>query len=466
MEKKLLTVVFCIIALISLSSCGNSEESANDEWITDIGKAEENQSTNLPDGVEMCFFTGLDPYYVVYDTASNMYGIWNAEAAQYALEAVLTDINDFDDSNMAWALKDGYWGCIDPSGEKVIGFMFDDIRAFINDRAIVRVGDLIGVIDRAGNYVLDCKYVGISFKEKYIEAVEARDVSGLVEIYYNQGYYGSHDIRGLYTYDGDEVIYGPFSEFQFIDEMIFACIDQYSSINKWYYVYDGAGNQLLKSESKDKNIVFVSLPQNGIIQAYNQWFTGWIEPTNYITYLNLDLEPINNVYYKSGSTHDFNQLGLSIGRVETYRPKSKTETRLVAESGDWVVVRSDGTHLCSLPFQKYSESVVSYIDVNEYYVLVEIDNWINSDKLPETGIYLIGLTDRDMHRYKSIEMIDGTNCVIVQEDETNLYGMYDGSTLQLPCIYNSIVREGDSLTFSASRGAEITSYTSQHTQSA
>lgn len=81
------------------------------------------------------------------------------------------------------------------------------------------------------------------------------------------------------------------------------------------------------------------------------------------------------------------------------------------------------------------------------------------------GKSYFGLNDksREFILKQSIEMIDGTNCVIVQEDETNLYGMYDGSTLRLSYIQQYSARRRFVNIFCISLGGNYILYFQVHT---
>ena len=81
------------------------------------------------------------------------------------------------------------------------------------------------------------------------------------------------------------------------------------------------------------------------------------------------------------------------------------------------------------------------------------------------GKSYFGLNDksRDFILYLSIDMIDGTICFFVQEDETNLYGMYDGSSLRLPYIQQYSARRRFVNIFCISLGGNYILYFQVHT---
>ena len=56
-------------------------------------------------------------------------------------------------------------------------------------------------------------------------------------------------------------------------------------------------------------------------------------------------------------------------------------------------------------------------------------------------------------------MGEGTDLIIVQDNDTGLYGLYDGETLALELLYNEI--EYDDNKISAKRGAETIEYVPQ-----
>lgn len=60
-----------------------------------------------------------------------------------------------------WAMQDGKWGLLDNKGTALTGFIYKDVADFDNGFAKVKVGDKIGLINKAGKLVLAADYSGL-----------------------------------------------------------------------------------------------------------------------------------------------------------------------------------------------------------------------------------------------------------------------------------------------------------------
>lgn len=55
-------------------------------------------------------------------------------------------------------------------------------------------------------------------------------------------------------------------------------------------------------------------------------------------------------------------------------------------------------------------------------------------------------------------MVDGTNCIIVQDKDSGLFGLYDGLRITKKCIYNDISFHEEGGFFTQVRGSEEEEY--------
>ena len=77
----------------------------------------------------------------------------------FVIEPQYEEAENFSDG-VAPVKKDGKWRFIDRAGAKVtmLGDRFDSVNTISEGRSIVRIGDKLGAIDRAGNLIIDARF--------------------------------------------------------------------------------------------------------------------------------------------------------------------------------------------------------------------------------------------------------------------------------------------------------------------
>lgn len=61
----------------------------------------------------------------------------------------------------------------------------------------------------------------------------------------------------------------------------------------------------------------------------------------------------------------------------------------------------------------------------------------------ENIIALVNIKSGEITEYQSIQFVDSTDCTIVQDLNTDLYGMYVKDVQNLACVYDSITLDED-----------------------
>ncbi len=87
----------------------------------------------------------------------NLYGFIN-EYHQTEVSPVYTQVGNFSGGLACVKNSDGKWGYIDPFGQVIISFQFDDANDFSCGRALVKTDGLYGYIDPQGVLVIPAKF--------------------------------------------------------------------------------------------------------------------------------------------------------------------------------------------------------------------------------------------------------------------------------------------------------------------
>lgn len=341
---------------------------------------------------------------------------------------------------LALVKKDGYYGYIDKTGETAIGFMYDEATSFDKEYglAIVKSGNGKGVIDKNGTVIVNTQYDDIYFESGFIITAESDDLKQ----------------RGVFSTNGYQIIRNDYDEFYFTDDKIYA-----TNSRTLGDVYDYDGNNLLDSEELS-GALEISPPINGVSIVkfeYDFTYTNVVEQyetVDYYLYYDTNLKPLIDT--KLSWTTDFNKLGYAIARYSAINDLDNVDIDDAVYSGwqghDYAIIKSDGTEVQRLPEPEFMEE---YINVNDYYVLMRDTEGSGCDIMLERNFL-------DKIFYGNLEMVDGTNCIIVKNENSGLYGMFDGLTMKKDGLYNEISYDEESGVFTLTRGAEIEEYVPQY----
>lgn len=84
-------------------------------------------------------------------------GFINVYDSTKSIPAIYCSASGFSDG-LAAVKKGGRWGYIDADNNVVLDFQFDYARSFKQDRAVVKVGEFYGVINKLGEFVIPPRY--------------------------------------------------------------------------------------------------------------------------------------------------------------------------------------------------------------------------------------------------------------------------------------------------------------------
>lgn len=410
-----LTVSFC------MASCGGQGMAATGIIETNGSETTIVESSYWEQEKEMILIeTGKESFCFYQDEESLLWGIYDSSRNEIVLNAVYEEIGNFGDSDFAPVKKDGHWGYIDYLGNVVIDFYFDKADDFVRNYASVYCkGSGRGVIDVAGAYIVEPQYASVDIYENYIV-----------------GWF-SHGFCEVYNYAGKKIasesVEGyPFAKVHFENGFVYAGIKGSDK----YEVYDSEGvrwNGVRWGEEKDlSDVLYISLPVNGVHVLYCAEKESYL---NYYRDIGMRLADewfnlLNNKLYTDVS--DFNELGLAV--VEE-------------DYGAWFILKKDGSVLKELPTHKIYDLEVNYTYANDYFACCRVS-------VGMTGGTYYGVVDLEtdkLIRWGEVTPVDGTNCLIVLDEDTGLKGLYDENKLVLECVYQDIKYEKG--VFYCTRGA-------------
>lgn len=394
---------------------------------------------------------GYKDIYPVYDFYTGLCGLYNVATNEYVYDVEYSSITHPDELGYMSLCYQGYYGCVDLAGNKVVGFMYDSPIIFDNELAIIEMNDKCGVIDKFGTEILKPKYGNISIIDNGIIAANNLK-NGLGEVEYSE--------IALFTYDGVQKTNNVYCDVKIINNRVFAKYnngdvkldDVYHE--DWYDLYDLNLNRLIGEGTSLPEVWGVKLPNSvgtmvavcdgEITNEYGVEYprNGFVVDDYGYRFITKDLQRINQNVYEP-YIKNFNGLGYAIANVY-----NKSEREYVS-----VIIDSNGNQIDAFR-----------LDDCDWYMPYDANDYVYkmSYYSPNTNTIQYAICNRKNRKlalYPNIEMIDGTNLAIVQDNETKLYGLYDGETLALDTIYTDIYFYDD-LVY-AKRGGEEITYTPQ-----
>lgn len=393
------------------------------------GKAE-SPSYNVDSTITIVEPTGMEPYYIAVENLSNLYGIYDTENANWALEPTLLFIDSYNSTAIAMAKRDNYYGYIDQTGNTVIGFQFSDAQSF-DERGFAPVCmNKWGVINKEGNFIIEPIYEDISFLDNFINV-------------FNGEWYG------LYDFEGNQIIEAKYLEgFKFTPSRIYACV-RIDSYGTWYKIYDYDGNSLMDTLPWS-NALYVSYPYNGMHKVCHSYNDPLSDARPYL----LCDEEFQLLYTDHNEScaliSDFSTFGYAV----VIPAKAGGSYRF--EVIGLFVIDYTGTQICQLPdlpnYASYRGNAQYYLEyeyyVNQYFAIAKNNGG--------DGSYLINLQTLECSEWKRIVPLEGTNYICVQDENTELWSLYDkDEVVDNNCT--NITYNGE--TFHLIHGGETTTYT-------
>ncbi len=373
--------------------------------------------------------------------------------------------------------KDGYYGYVDKDGDLKIPLKFVEASDFKNGRAVVRQGSggSCGVIDTDGEYILEPKYPN------------ARIVDEFIRIDTYQSGYIKHS--QLYDLDGNEII--PIANTIFIGDSnrIVAYIPNEESPSRQYCtIFDYEGN-LIKSfkeyihvygfiegyaicKMSDYEYTYVDTDGN---QAINEYFlvasnfeNGMaVAATGTVSRFGLEIE-IENWKVFGNSFETLYELGpvpeWGYEFAGFYNNYLYFKRKVSTTQGDYLYCMVDPQTKDVYGYYDYlldiveANAVIFRDSETRLYGLfadgeLALKAEYNNIAYKGRGIFTMeqGTTETEYvvpnydsqenkmyFNYKKILKIPEFDGVIVQDIETELYGLYFGTTLVMPPVYDKI----------------------------
>ena len=404
----------------------------------------------LEEGDVLSESTGIDEIYYVYDSISGEYGLYDRATQEYVIEPQYMSIGPFSEQGLAAVCKNGYYGYIDSSGQRVIDLYYTTADMFQNNYAIVSTESGYGVIDESGVYTVSPQYAQLSWLNEGLlqyKPHEARKEG-------TAGNWKLYDGYGICGLDGVELSLPEYENFAWHDIYLFAKTEDEDNS---YQVFDESGNALFGEGTSLPQVMYITDNQYG---PYLARCKGTSEPTRFgfvyspshmhdewYSYLNRDFQLLPGDPYQEAK--QFNSSGYTV--VSARQDWWGHET--------WGVINSEGTYVCDLPEIDLGSADDYYLETNGYFALA--GGYTGSYGMDiESRYAVIDIVTQEITEYQSVEFISGTEYTVVQDAATGLYGLYDKNQLVEECVYDSI-EVGANNKILLKRGGTETGYSGQ-----
>lgn len=381
-------------------------------------KAEQKTEKNEETSDVIMEDSGVANILIAYDESSEMYGLYDDKNDQYLIAPQYLFIGRFGNNDLAPICDGGYYGYINSKGEIVIDLFFENAEEFHNNRAIVGTEKGMGVINELGDYVITPQYADLEW------------LNDSVLLYKDD----ENDLYGLCTRDGNVISKSQYESVYAEDEYIYASVED---VTDGYFVYFKDGTPAFGEGTDLEQVKCIKINPYGIHLALCQ---GNSEPNSYGFYYCDDATYIYDKWY-SYLNNDFEML--SYGPYEDATQFSSFGYAVISIRHDWWghctwgIIDKDGSYICDLPELDLGKADNWYTSCNGYFAIAR--GYTGSYGMEtDQNTALVNIETGEVTEYQSVEFVDTTNCTIVQDVATNLYGMYENDTQTLECIYDSI----------------------------
>lgn len=314
---------------------------------------------------------------------------------------------------------DGKYGFFDENGNEALPFIYDKAAPFMGGLSIVKIGDLYGVINPKGEYVINLEYSLIKSLDEDLFFI-VTEASGELAIYDTEGtrilayegatgYHGTR-IEGLFSVtvdglcgladtDGNTIVEPIYDSISvFTDER--AYVEKNGKIN---YI-DTAGNKIL-SEDADTGTSFM----NGFasIKRGQLWYA-------------IDVDGELLFERSSTETYYFSEAGVSLFFEDSlYGLIDSSGT--VLEPAQYMMVTSNRNR------EDFTQNFYQYGD--SYYIF-NTDGSVafESDTFHITGFSEDRIIAFDSNNENTMTVLDYDGHIIMTAEEDSLFFLYDGYT--------------------------------------
>jgi hypothetical protein len=415
---KKIWILFLSICFLFLVGCEQQEDNVDQELKVSQADLSNQYDEAKEENITMDD-SGIEGIAIAYDENSTLCGLYDSKKEEYIVEPQYQEIQPYSDNGLALVYDGDYYGYMDADGNIVIDFYFLSAQSFQdNGFAIAGTENGIGVIDEKGEYVVQPKYSELSWIDEHFLSYQDAD----------NKLYGICDKQGT-------IISEPCYENIFMEEnYIYALIeDQPDS----YFVYSKDGKPMFGEGTDLEQIQCIQLNPYGIYLALCY---GESEPNVYGFQYKLSASEIDS-WWRCYLDSEFEIL--SYGPYQEAKQFNSSGYAIVSIRHDWYghetwgVIDKEGNYICDLPELDLGHAENWYTECNGFFAVAR--GYTGSyGMITEQVDALVDIKTQEIIPYQSIEFVESTNCTIVQDVDTNLYGLYVNNILTLSCIYDNI----------------------------
>lgn len=464
MGKKVLTFCLPILLLVFLIVYSS------------VMRPNKQESTSSADNVQPDFHTELenaeleptrdDAIYIYRDLATDYYGLYNSATKQKITEPIYENISAMGDNGLMAATMNGYCGYIDRDGDVVIDFQYDDAYPFrkriVSDSrntddvdetrfvAAVKLDGRYGVIDDSNATLIHFAYDEINVGNYFAIVCRTNSFSGAL-------------LCGASTYTDDLIVDINYSNVSTCQNSLFA---EQADNTARYDVFDYSGRPRLTPEDIEVLTPYECEKILGFMKCPGNLTAVQCETGDYSRYwLLLDqFQPISDQCYRDIASYNeynfYDDLGdreknFTTAYAGVFYNESNMwgNTYWTWEDGSchWVILDENGYECAELPEMKLGEAGTFYNGANAYYAYIY---GTTGTYYPDICQGLVDIETGEFTEYKDVKFVPDTNCVIVQDIKTELYGIIDGDRMVRECNYTNAEWgfDGDNMYVDLTRG--------------
>lgn len=421
MKHRFSYMFFCLllaVILFNVAGCGNSNSSTEPiQSQIQTSSVLTESSLWIDDRTQIVEQIGETDRYVVFqDGPRLLYGIYDFSIKDYILEPTYWSIGSFSDDGIAIASLNNAYGFIDTDGNIVIDFYFSDLEPFKNGFAIAKTNSAYGLINRTGEFVIPASCYSLNWINDSLLSFQEEH----------------NGLQGIYKIDGTIISEPRYDSVTVKNNYI------WGKVQHGYIPYTTDGTVLCGEGSKYPHGSYVLSNQGPVylmacygdspVNQYGYSYSIRSYPNDWALYLNSDFEilfPYPCADAVAFNSHGYAVCSQDISNIEVPR---------------WGVIDLNGNYVADLPELHLGAASNSYIESNGYFAIA----YGTTGGEPSTTA-LVALDTQEITIYDSILFVDGTDYTIVQDPETELYGLYDKRELVRECLYDSIESSGKTI---------------------
>lgn len=450
MGKRILAFSLPILLLLFLIFYTNSNRTQHEEAF---------------DGVQSDFRTELEnaeleptrdnDIYIYRDLETDYYGLYNSAIKQKITEPIYENISGMGDNGLMAATMDGYCGYIDRDGDVVIDFQYDEAKPFYEyivsgsrDTDEPRESKFVAAVNLDGGYgaIDDSNSMLIHF------AYDDIKLEDYVAIVYEKDSFSGSLLCGVSSYSDNLIIDVDYSSIRFYQKALFA---EQTGTSGIYDIFKYSGEPRLTPDDIETLTPYLCDRVLGIMKCPGDLLAVHCTAKNYIEYWILlkDFQPVSNQCFEEISSYNEYDLHGKVSAGDWDEHNQENYTTAYAgtfyeityaygtghywdwdeDSLQWVVLDEQGNQYGELPNAVMDDAETIYTGANAYYAFYfgKTGPYINSKEYHG----LVDIKTGNFTEYKAVAPVPDTNCIIVQDIKTELFGIIDGDHMVRECAY-------------------------------